>query len=91
MINGDVVSSEIRSFIIQKFPGARKRTVSDVTPLLESGIIDSLGILDVVTYLEHSFQIQVVDEDLVPENFATIQSIAFFVEQKRHPLRVSAD
>ena len=91
MDNGNGIGSGIRGFIVQTFPAARKRSFCDETRLLESGVIDSLGILDVVSYLEQSFQIEVSDEDLVPDNFATIQSIASFVEQKRSPLRISAD
>jgi len=76
-------SSEIRSFIAQKFPAARKKPISDNTQLLESGIIDSLAILDVVAFLERSFQITVSDEELTPENFANINCMSTFVESKQ--------
>ena len=53
------------------------------TPLLQSGLIDSLGMVDLVAFIETTFGIQVDDEELVPENFETIFAIAGFVEHKR--------
>jgi len=76
------VQGSIRSFILQKFPAARKRSIGDDTPLLDSGIIDSLGILDVVAFLEQTFNIAVSDHELIPENFADINRMAAFAERK---------
>lgn len=79
----------IRSFILQKFPAARKRSIGDDTPLLESSIIDSLGILDVVSFLEQTFNITVSDDELIPENFADINRMTAFAEKKRNQDQVS--
>ena len=76
---------------MQKFPAARKRTIGDDTPLLESGIVDSLGVLDVVAFLEKSFMIQLSDDELTPENFGTVKSMASFVERKRSWVGVSVE
>ena len=51
--------------------------------LLESGILDSLGILQLVTFLNDSLGIEVDDEDFVTENFETIGSLARFVARKQ--------
>lgn len=53
------------------------------TQLLQSGLIDSLGMVDLVAYLEQSFSIAVDDDDMVPENFETVAAISAFVERKR--------
>jgi acyl carrier protein len=74
--------ARIRSFIVKKFPASRKKVLDDKLPLLESGIIDSLGVLDVVTFLEREFMIEVSDDELTPDNFANIRSLASFVEVK---------
>jgi acyl carrier protein len=74
---------QIQQFITKKFPAARKRAIDDATPLLEAGIVDSLGVLELVTFLESSFLIKIADEELTPENFSSIASMASFVEQKR--------
>lgn len=51
--------------------------------LLESGILDSLGILQLVTFLGDEFGVEVGDEDFVAENFETIGSLARFVARKQ--------
>jgi len=71
----------IREFILQKFPLARKRKVANCDNLLESGIIDSLGVLEIVTFLQQEFTVAVADEDLTPENFQNIECMAQFVER----------
>jgi acyl carrier protein len=90
MSPSNTVTASIRSFVVQKFPAARKRSIGDDTPLLESGVIDSLGILDVVAFFEQSFSISISDDELVPENFADINRMATFVEKKRSQNHVSA-
>lgn len=52
--------------------------------LLEQRIIDSLGLLKLVTFLEESHGIQIMDGDIVPENFQSLNSIVRFVEDKMH-------
>jgi acyl carrier protein len=73
----------IKTYINEHFPAARKLRLTDSDPLLQSGIIDSMGILDLVGYLETAFEISVADDDLLPENFNSIETIAAFVETKR--------
>jgi len=73
---------QIREFLLKKFPLARKRQLTDSAPLLESGILDSQGVLDLVSFLEERFAIAVADEELVPENFQTIDRITAFVETR---------
>ena len=77
------IQSRIRLFILEKFPSARKRALSDAAPLLESGVIDSLGVLDVVNFLEQAFDIKIEDEELTADNFGSIQLLTFFVQKKR--------
>ena len=72
----------LREFILKRFPLARKRQIGNSDPLLESGLLDSMGVLEVVTFLEESYSIIISDEDLVPEKFQTIDCIAAFVQSK---------
>jgi acyl carrier protein len=87
-ING--LRPSIQSFILENFPAAKKRGLSDDLPLLESGIVDSLGVLDVVGFLEQTFQIKIDDDELTPDNFANIRSLVAFVESKRGCAEISA-
>jgi len=50
--------------------------------LLVAGVIDSLGVVKVIVALEKAFRIEIKDEDVVPENFQSLDSLARFVEQK---------
>jgi acyl carrier protein len=50
--------------------------------LLDQGILDSLGVMKLVVFLEKTFSIEVADEDIVPENFQNLNTIARFVEHK---------
>lgn len=78
-------TSRIRKFILQTFPLARRRNITDSADLLESGIIDSLGVLDLVTFLQQEFAVSVDDDDLTPDNFKSIECMAQFVERMVEP------
>jgi acyl carrier protein len=58
-------------------------TVSFDYRLLESGLLDSLGIQELTSFIEDEFGVRVLNEDLVPENFVTIESLARMVQHKR--------
>lgn len=72
----------VRKFVLQKFPLARRRNITDDDNLLETGVIDSLGVLEIVTFLNEEFALEVEDDELTPENFQSISSIAAFVGQR---------
>jgi acyl carrier protein len=55
---------------------------TDDLALIDGGILDSLGIFQTVTFLEDEFDIQIDDDELIPDNFATIGSIAALVDSK---------
>lgn len=48
----------------------------------ESGVLDSLGFLELITFVEEKFGIEIVDGELIPENFDTLQRVSHFVQQK---------
>lgn len=78
-----IVEKELKKYLIERFFHGASDCVKDDEPLFESGIIDSLGVLQLVSFIEDRFGIHVEDEDLVPENFDTIKRIVEFVENKR--------
>ena len=81
-MQNDTMSEQINHFIVQQFPLARQRQLSNDDPLLENGILDSLGVLELVNYLEREFKISISDEELVPEHFQTITCLTAFIQQK---------
>lgn len=73
----------IRKFLLDHIPKARQLKVHNDDQLLEDGLLDSLGILDVVTYLEEEFNISVSDEELTPDNFQSISKMSAYVQMKK--------
>jgi acyl carrier protein len=77
------VTSHIRAFLKERFPSARNHALGEHDSLLANGILDSLGVLDLVGYLEQEFGITVGDEDLVPEHFENLHRLTAFVVEKQ--------
>ena len=77
------VRSSISTYIRSEFNAALSSAqLADDTQLIESGIIDSLGIMKLLQYLEDSFSIRIADDELRPENFETPGTIVSLVETK---------
>ena len=77
------VDQEIRDFVRENFLfGDENETLEDDTSFLEQGYIDSTGVLELVTFLEQRFGIEIADDELVPENLDSIRRVAAFVESK---------
>jgi acyl carrier protein len=75
---------ELRQFVLTELAPRRGVTaVGRDDDLLGQGIIDSLGVTELIAFLEERFQIDVGPEDVVPENFRTLASIIAFAERKR--------
>jgi acyl carrier protein len=73
----------IINFIKENFVMGRSDTVIDPSmSLIESGIMDSTGVLELVEFLESTFSIKIEDEELVPENLETIDNIIAFLNKK---------
>lgn len=83
-------STLVRRFVITNFYVPDTMALADETCLLDEGIVDSTGMLEVTAFLEGQFGIRVEDAEMVPENLATIRSIAAFVARKRMADRMSA-
>lgn len=76
-------AATIRQFIIENFLFEEDENLKEDTSFLESGIIDSTGILELVTYLEETFGITVEDEELIPENLDSISNVVKYLERKQ--------
>ena len=73
----------IRQFIEGHIPKANQQGVNDDDQLLENGLLDSLAILDVVTFLEEEFGISISDDELTPDNFQSIRTMSIYVQEKK--------
>jgi acyl carrier protein len=69
----------VKTFIEMELLRGQKENFNESTDLIAEGIIDSLGLMRLVTFLEENCQVQVPDEDMVAENFRTLAAIQSFV------------
>ena len=76
-------AERVRQFIETNFYIANKSLLLDETSLLEKGMVDSTGIMEVVAFLESEFGVQVDDTEILPENLDSIGRIAAFVTRKK--------
>jgi acyl carrier protein len=82
--NMRALESKIRTFLSENFPlGEDPSELPADASLIESGLIDSTGVLELVDFLEETFGIRVEDDELLPENLDSIASIVRFVEHKQ--------
>ncbi len=73
---------KIRAFILENFLFGEGDGLKDDSSFLEDGIIDSTGILELVSFLEEEFSITVEDDELEPENLDSIDNVARYLEKK---------
>ena len=78
------IKAAVRSYLLENvLPGEDPGNLLDDTELKESGILDSLSTLKLVSFLEQQYQVEFEASDLEPANLASIAAIARLVESKR--------
>lgn len=76
------IKDKIREFIIDNFLFGEANGLKDDSSFLEEGIIDSTGVLELIAFMEETFAITVEDEELIPVNLDSINSITAYIEKK---------
>ncbi|HUP10376.1 MAG TPA: acyl carrier protein [Caldimonas sp.] len=75
---------EVRRFIEDTFlMGTRAEPLADTDSFLEHHVLDSTGFLELIAFLEQMYAIEVADDEMVPENLDSIDSVVRFVVRKR--------
>ena len=83
MLTRETIIEQTRDFIVKNFLYMRPDVlVEPASALLERGIIDSLGVVELLTFVE-TFAVAAADEEITEENFGSLDSIAQFVQRKR--------
>ena len=79
----------IRHFVVENFLFGDGEQLKEDTSFLETGIIDSTGILELVMFLEETYSMKIEDDELIPENLDNLSNIAKFLRGKLsgNPLR----
>jgi acyl carrier protein len=76
------VKERIRAFIVTNcLFGDTSFALSDDTPLLEAGIIDSTGVIELVLFVSEAFGVEVPPEDMLPSNFNSIACLTHYIQQ----------
>jgi acyl carrier protein len=73
---------EVRAFIVENFLYGQDDNFSDDVSFLEKGIIDSTGVLELVSFVEDKYGIVVQDQELVPDNFDSLSKISAYISRK---------
>ena len=78
------IEQEVRQFVIDNFVReAGDGNFSNEDSFLETGLVDSMGILNLVEFVQEKFSISIVDEELVPEHWDSVRRVAEFVQSKQ--------
>ena len=77
------INEQIRAFVMSNFYVAKNTTIENSESLLDRGIIDSTGVLEVIFFIEETFGIKVEDSEMLPENLDSIDRITNFIKRKK--------
>jgi acyl carrier protein len=78
----ETYAAEIRQFIVGNFLFGQPTSFADDQSFLESGIIDSTGLLELVSFVEERYGISIADRELMPENLDSVKNLSQFVARK---------
>ena len=78
------VKEKIKTFIRESFLFDSTAQIEDGDSLLEKGIIDSTGVLELILYLEEEFGVKIEDEEVIPENLDSVANIELLLKNKNN-------
>ena len=73
----------VRNFVVETFLFGQDNGLTDDASFLTNGVVDSTGVIELVAYLEKTYQIKIRDEDLLPENLDSINAIAAYLTRRQ--------
>lgn len=77
------IQTDVRNFVIENFLfGDDPESLLNDDSFLETGIIDSTGVLELVSFIEEKYSMEVDDDELIPENLDSIDRLINFIESK---------
>lgn len=80
-VQGTEIEQEIRSYLTEEFLFGRSETLNEDTLLL-GNIIDSQGVIELVSFVQQRFNIEIADEDVTTDNLATLKTVVALVDKK---------
>jgi acyl carrier protein len=82
MENDSIIKEKVKNYVLQAVY-ADKEKIKDVTLIFKEGYFDSMGFMVLISFLEEEFGIKTNDNDLLEENFESINAISDFVTRKK--------
>ncbi|MDD2709058.1 MAG: acyl carrier protein [Verrucomicrobiae bacterium] len=79
------IEQEIRAYILENIPGAQNLSFQDEESLAGGGIVDSQGIIQIVSFVEQKYGVKFGDQEINEENCASVASFARFVRKRQTP------
>ena len=76
------IERELRTYILENYFLDQDKDLSNADSFMRLGVIDSTGVLELVSYLEERYGIEVAAEELIPENLDSVDNLARFVQCK---------
>jgi acyl carrier protein len=77
------IKEQVREYILDNFlMGLKVNDIQEDTSFLDIGIIDSTGVIELISFLEETYGIRVEDEEMVPENLDSLKNVERYVAQK---------
>lgn len=78
------VEQQIKTYIAENFMfSSNGFHLDEDESFLDAGVVDSLGVLELVTFVEETFGVQVSDEEIVPDNFDSVNNLAAYIGRKQ--------
>lgn len=82
------IQERVRQFVLEDFYVSDPGELTDDVSLIDSGVVDSTGMMSVILFLEDEYGIHIGDRETIPENLDSISRIARFVERKREAAHI---
>jgi acyl carrier protein len=84
LITEQEIKSALRNFITESFlPSAGLESFVDDDSFMETGIIDSTGVLELLEFIEEAFTIKIEDEEVIPANLDSLNNLSSFIQRKK--------
>ena len=82
-MNGETLKTQVRQYVVDNLlMGANAAELRDEHSFMETHVIDSVGVLELVSFLEKHFSIKVEDQEMLPENLDSLNGIARYLQRK---------
>ena len=77
------IKNSVRKFLLDNFVMGGNVTIADDTSFMKAHILDSTGFIELILFIEESFDVKVDDAEMLPENFDSLLNIEGYVDRKR--------